>query len=220
MDHIPLTPQAFNGRGIPLCQQPPPPPPPRRTSKQEYSKSNNDQNATIDAVVDVDSGYEYMSNPIKVDMGSHRQTFNVCKERETVSVRTHHDKRSKYGGNGRDGTMGVIKSGKLRNICSAYEETGDAKGGRSSSQSNSRFKSMDLNNDTTDLTDQSVYEQYPWDTLEKTGNANSDIFNCGCKSSGNKVKDENVGKIEAMMLIRSCCETPGHTRMRRMGISH
>ena len=191
MDQIPLTPQAaFNGRGTHLCEQPPPPPPPR-----QHSESNNSQNSTNDAVVDVDSDYEYVSNPMKVDVGHHRQTSNVCKGWETVSVGTHHDKHSGYGGNERDGSVGVIKGWTLWDICSAYEETDGAKKERSRSQSNTSFKLMNLSNDASCLTDQFVDEKYPSDTFsKKTGSANKKISNSGGKSSANKVKGENVEK--------------------------
>ena len=79
--------------------------PPHRPGKQEHSESSNNENVTNDAVVDVDSDYEYVSNPIKVDAGHHRQASNVYKEREIASVGTHRDKHSGYGGN-------VVSSGK------------------------------------------------------------------------------------------------------------
>ena len=105
-----------------------PPPIPTRSGTQEPNREAGikpDLNSANEVDGDDVSGYEYVSNPMKVN---NKKTSNGCNERKTASVEInpnqHNDNSAPYGTLNAEHAH-YDKGGKRRDICSAYEENGD-----------------------------------------------------------------------------------------------
>ena len=179
-----------------------PPPPPPRCGKQEQNRkarisrdlalaTSNFANTMDDDVV---SGYEYVSNPMKVN---NKQTSNGCNQWKEASVEIHRNQHIGINKSVPDGALDTEPSGddkgeKQLSICSAYEAKSGAKG-KSNSKSNACFKPVNLKRDITGLTIPSLYEQYPRNTCSKQADSCShEMLTCEVKSPVNDDKRENM----------------------------
>ena len=206
MDDIPRRPQAaLKKRGSLLCQQPPPPPPPPRAGKQEQhsdsSSSLNRRLATLKFVHEVDdnvdSDYEYVSNPIKM---TDKQIANGGNELKAASVGNHPGQHNEQDGSERDGAVGAEL------VCGDEGKkqrdggTVGATKGPFSFPGNACFESLNMDIDTTAVIVLPLPEQYPHGTCSKpSGRTNNGRLCCGGQSPTKEVKGGNMKKPKGEM---------------------
>ena len=215
MDDIPSNTQ--NACFTPPPSPPPPPPPPPRSGKQEQNvKASTNPHLNIAKEDDGDevSGYEYVSNPMKVD---NRKTSNECNERATDSVEIHHNQHT--DNSAPDGALDTAshhdKGGKQIDTHSAYEENDDTKEGQLSFHSNVCSKSMNMNRDKTGLKVPHRHGQCSCDICSmQTDSDNIGILSCRGKSVSNEVKCDNMEKSK-----REDLETDGYQKLIRETMS-
>ena len=181
----------------------PPLPPPSRTGKQQQNREariSPDQTlATLDfankMIDDVALGYEYVSNPVKVN---NKQTANGCNQWKESSVEIHHNQHTGINKSVPCDALDTERSyddkcEKQFSICSACEEKRDPKGGKSNFESNACFKPVNPKRDKTGLTIPSICEQYPRNTCSKQAdNYSHEMLSCEVKSPVNEDKREDM----------------------------